>query len=150
MDATTVSRNFKTGLPNNNAFIKAADDVFYGKYLIENVHNGLAFDSHGTDIDGENEVKEDINASSLNGNIESEFTFLEWGLLLIDADDFTKLVDELSLRCSDPDIGDNILRHLSQTIYSCVTSEHQKVFHLDSDQFALLTPIEGMYVCTKK
>ena len=156
MDATTVSRNFTTGLPNNNAFIKAADDVFYGKYLIENAHhNGLTYDSHhghghghhGIDIDGgDNENKDDLNTLSLNGNIESEYTFLEWGLLLIAADDFSKIVDELSLRCSDPEIGDNILRHLSQTIYSCVTSEHQKVFHLDSDQFALLTPIDGMCV----
>eukprot|EP01083_Nonionella_stella_P071393 191719_1 len=113
MDATTVSRNFTTGLPNNNAFIKQCDDIFYAKY--------------------QNECDEEDEEEAEN--------LLEWALLLIDIDDFSRITQEL--RDDDHLIGDNLLRAVAQTIYSCVTSKHQKVFHLDADTFAFLTPIDA-------
>ena len=123
MDATTVSRNFITGLPNNNAFIKAADEIFFGKYLVSESGNNQEMsllDGSAVIGDGNGTVTENNDK-----DIMAECSYLEWGLLLIDADDFTKLVESLSVKCKDPELGPNLLRNMSQSIYSCITSEHQ-------------------------
>ena len=41
-------------------------------------------------------------------DIMAECSYLEWGLLLIDADDFTKLVESLSVKCKDPEFVPNL------------------------------------------
>lgn len=144
VDGTTLSRNFITGLPNNNAFIKCCDRIFYGKtYNNNNNHQQQMYDVNGL-------IGNDTITTTTTVDDNDDDDVLQWGLILLFVNDYSSIVSKLeymndgTLRNSkSDDIAGDLLRNTSQIIYSCILNDDQRVFHIDDDQFAVISPIDG-------
>ncbi|ETO28630.1 hypothetical protein RFI_08500, partial [Reticulomyxa filosa] len=170
-DVATLSRNFITGLPNNNAFLQTCETIFN-----EHKHNTSMQDKHGSkspDLSssnspvapGRSRIRSGTNDSGTSDSTLHDDVF---GIDDPDMAKHTKELDPLGLLPDADDahewglllmsiddfqdatdqlggisVRDQFLQHVSGLLHSKISNENQKLFHLDLDLFALVLPVES-------